>query len=378
MNGVIGGGRISTKYHPQYETGAARFSNKHSLLNKLIKRYKLEYLELPQTIDYIRKVDNMKCEFILDVHKRLDKYFRYLLLSSKKFNKTDLKQMTLLEFMNRCNHEETSTSIIDMFGYQSEIKEMNAYDALNTFKNDFVNIQYYALKEGLTSLCSKMIFEAETNGCKAETDSRVTSVKRQKDLFEVKTKDKSHHGKAIVFAVKGGQLKQFEILAPIHKHINAVYNAPLLRIYAKYPIRQSGVWFNCLRRTTTNSFLRQIIPIDYHSGLIMISYTDGGDVNAYKDKHGKILSDVKIKAKVQTELKSLFKINIPQPSYFKVHYWQVGAHHWKPGYDSDSISKEMLNPVENVFICGEAFSQKQAWIEGALETSELVLRKIEC
>ena len=44
------------------------------------------------------------------------------------------------------------------------------------------------------------------------------------------------------------------------------------------------------------------------------------------------------------------------------HYWKVGAHHWKLGYDTDKISKEILNPMKNLFICGEAFSQKQAWV----------------
>ena len=73
----------------------------------------------------------------------------------------------------------------------------------------------------------------------------------------------------------------------------------------------------------------------------------------------------------------MFQANIPQPIYFKVHYWAVGAQHWKPGFDSDAISKEVLNPMKNVFVCGEAFSKKQAWVEGALETSELVLKKIK-
>ena len=50
--------------------------------------------------------------------------------------------ITLFEFMNMCNDEETSQQIVDMFGYFSEIKMMNAYDALNTFKEDFVNVQY--------------------------------------------------------------------------------------------------------------------------------------------------------------------------------------------------------------------------------------------
>ena len=55
-------------------------------------------------------------------------------------------------------------------------------------------------------------------------------------------------------------------------------------VYIKYPLRQTGVWFNNLRRMTTNSFLRQIIPINYQDGLIMVSYTDGEDIRSFKDK----------------------------------------------------------------------------------------------
>ena len=79
-------------------------------------------------------------------------------------------------------------------------------------------------------------------------------------------------------------MSKFSILSPIHKHLDCVHNSELLRIYAKYPIRQSGCWFSNLRRMTTNSFLRQIIPIDYQDGLIMISYTDGKDTKIFKDK----------------------------------------------------------------------------------------------
>lgn len=372
------GGRIVTKYQPQYEIGAARFSNKHTFLNNLINRYKMNKIPLPQTIDYISKSDTEDNQFICDAHKQLDKYFRNLVLMSKNHKASELKKMTLFDFMNTCNDEEKSETIVSMFGYHSEIKEMNAYDALNSFKNDFVNVQYYILEKGLSSLCNQMIKEAESNGCIAVLKSFVSQVRKNDEGFEVKTKDnKVYYGNNIVFAVKGEQLKYFPLLKSIHEHTKAIYNAELLRIYARYPCRQSGFWFDGMRRMTTNSFLRQIIPINYQSGLIMISYTDGKDVAAFKDKRGKLLSELKIKTKIQTELNELFQSNIPQPIYFKVHYWAVGAHHWKPGFDSDAISKEVLNPMKNVFVCGEAFSKKQAWVEGALETSELVLKKIK-
>ena len=78
---------------------------------------------------------------------------------------------------------------------------------------------------------------------------------------------------------------------------------------------------------------------------------------------------------IHEELNTIFNC-VPKPTYFKVHYWEIGAHHWKKKYDSESISNLMLNPINNIYICGEAFSQKQAWIEGALETSEKVVELI--
>lgn len=370
------GGRISTKYQPQYEIGAARFSNKHKLLEKLIKRYNLNKIPLPQVIDYLHD-NNGNIEFVSDVNKILDKYFRELVRNSKSYSQNKLKSITLFEFMNMCNDEETSQQIVDMFGYFSEIKMMNAYDALNTFKEDFVNVQYYILTEGLTHLCNLMIQEAKNNGCVCKNNSFVENVEKQGELFQVYTqKDKMYQGTKVVFAIKGGQLKQFEILKSIHKYTDCVHDAELLRIYAKYPSRQNGVWFNNLRRMTTNSFLRQIIPINYEDGLIMISYTDGKDIEAFKDKKDKLLKETKIKEKIHKEINRLFSNKVPQPTYFKSHYWTVGAHHWKPNCDSDKISKKMINPLKNIYICGEAFSQKQAWIEGALETSESVIQKI--
>ena len=369
------GGRIITKSKPKYEIGAARFSNKHKLLNKLIKKYELNKIPLSQNIDYLHKTDN-QVKIITNVDKILDKYFVKLLSKSKSYSQNKLKSITLFEFMNMCNEPEISQQIVNMFGYFSEIKMMNAYDALNTFREDFVNVQYYILKEGLTHLCNKMVEEAKQNGCVCKTGSFVTDVEKKEQYFEVKTRTHVYRGDKIIFAIKGGQLKHFNLLKPIHKYIDCIHNAELLRIYAKYPLRKSGVWFNNLRRMTTNSFLRQIIPINYEDGLIMISYTDGKDIEVFKDKKGKMLDETKIKDKIHAELNYLFKEKVPQPTYFKVHYWSVGAHHWKPGCNSNKISSLMINPLANIYICGEAFSQKQAWVEGALETSECVVEKI--
>lgn len=53
------------------------------------------------------------------------------------------------------------------------------------------------------------------------------------------------------------------------------------------------------------------------------------------------------------------------------------VHFWNPGYNSTKILQDMIQPVGDFpcYVCGEAYSTGQTWVEGALQTAELVLRK---
>jgi hypothetical protein len=52
-----------------------------------------------------------------------------------------------------------------------------------------------------------------------------------------------------------------------------------------------------------------------------------------------------------------------------VHMWKIHQKSWE-------VSQDIIKPVEKleVYICGEAYSQNQTWVEGALETAEVVLQ----
>jgi monoamine oxidase len=54
-----------------------------------------------------------------------------------------------------------------------------------------------------------------------------------------------------------------------------------------------------------------------------------------------------------------------------------GAHVWNQGAKSWSVVEQMTQPVPDFpcFVCGEAYSTIQGWVEGALETAEIVLQK---
>ena len=57
-------------------------------------------------------------------------------------------------------------------------------------------------------------------------------------------------------------------------------------------------------------------------------------------------------------------------------YWKCGTHFFKPlnpkYKNRDDFLKKVQNPLENLFVVGEAFSKNQGWCEGALESVEAI------
>lgn len=380
------GGRLLTHYRPQYEIGGARFHDGHKLLNELIASYNMKKYELPESIDFIYKRKE-QIKFYKDAHITFRTIMNNVLKLSEKVNKKALQSMTLKQFIDKASKGYSlSNKILHIFGYYSELCVMNAYDSLRSMKNDYLSNKYFVLKDGFSELTKKMFESLKLDvymklNCKVENVTKLESSLYQCKIFNMKKNNTFYiKSKNVIFCLKAKQLRSFDVLLPIKQHINKVYNASLLRIYAQYPKGKNGkVWFHNMNRITTNSLLRQIIPISQTEGTIMISYTDGEDINPFYEnkRQRKLKSDSEIYNMIKRELNILFpECNIPKPTYFKCHLWHVGAHHWKPGVNSDKISNEILNPTNNIYVLGEAFSQKQAWIEGGLDTVNKVLDKL--
>ena len=56
----------------------------------------------------------------------------------------------------------------------------------------------------------------------------------------------------------------------------------------------------------------------------------------------------------------------------------AGWHVWKPGVRSWQVSQDMTQPIDNLpcYVCGEAYSTMQSWVEGALATADLVHQRL--
>lgn len=59
------------------------------------------------------------------------------------------------------------------------------------------------------------------------------------------------------------------------------------------------------------------------------------------------------------------------PFYGGWHSWEVRTEPWE-------IVKELKKPLSgaNLYICGEAYSLEQGWVEGALKSAEMVLKEL--
>lgn len=86
---------------------------------------------------------------------------------------------------------------------------------------------------------------------------------------------------------------------------------------------------------------------------------------------------------IMHQLKELHNSNaIPDPYVTWYKDWTrdpygAGYHAWKAGYSIKDVMPFMRKPLpkEDVFICGEAYSSPQGWVEGALTIAEKMLQE---
>jgi monoamine oxidase len=57
---------------------------------------------------------------------------------------------------------------------------------------------------------------------------------------------------------------------------------------------------------------------------------------------------------------------------------EAGWTFWSAGARSDGVIRDIVRPVPglDLFICGEAFSRAQSWVEGALQTAETAVEAV--
>jgi cytochrome b involved in lipid metabolism len=279
--------------------------------------------------------------------------------------------------------------MLDFYEYYSELATLNMTLALDVFVKEFNSkVQYYVLKTGYDSIITKLMENiAHDKYCKLNTV--VTHITKQK-YFEITTQldnnAELYTADNVIICIPVDALMKIKINIPdvnkIRTIISQIKPEPLYRIYARFPMPLP----ENMGKIATNLPIKYIIPMDYKNGVIMLSYTDGiyakrlykiyqRDLLHNTDKLAKLLVDNLNKLLPYiTDDKEIKPF--PAPIWIKHHYWGSGAGYWLPG-EIQPLS-DVIQPISGIglYLAGEQLSRHQAWVEGCLETADMVLNKL--
>lgn len=378
------GGRIETYRNStvQFEGGAGRIHSSHILVNSLVKRYNLTKIKIPSesSANWI----GIEAEAELPSQPTINSWSSiatFLTLFLSKLDPLLLQTKTVEELLTETMEGFMVNSILRRFAYTSEMSSLRADLALESFKKEFSgNVGYfYTLKEGIHSIIENMLKEIDgkidiyTGHRLVSLENKTTSTRLHFSLGKTKSK-KSLLTKKTILAIPSESLKGISIFKnlPILKRITM---RPLLRVYGVFP---TPPWFENIPRTITDSPIRNVIPISTNTGTIMTSYTDSKDTEIWMTIYEKY-GEKGLSKRIIEESEKLFNIKIPEPHLFKIYYWKDGCSYWLPGlYDVEEASRRIMYPLPsshpNIYVCGESYCVKQAWIESALEHTETMLR----
>ena len=368
------GGRIRTirRDGNVYEAGAGRLREGHKHVKKLIKRYNIETVAFDRRHREYRSIscgttaESPAYRLVSEIVKKSKKYPAKL-LRSVTFGR--LAEMTV----GAAGKQIAQAS----FGYDGEFDVINAYDGVRMFSNDFNTSEvFYGCKDGLGSIIDAMVNELGSRGTwDGHLEQRVMGIEKRDGIFTINTvrvdgTRTDARARAVVLALPKQALLDLGMWNQQQRAVlETVEGVACERIYARY----TRPWYDGVRITTTDLPIRQFIPIT--DRLAMVSYSDSKQAQAWNTTAA--MGTDALTRRITRQLRELFPgMRVPsRPEWIEAYHWENAIHMWKPGTNSSRIRKQVQHSLwhDGLYVCGEAYSLHQCWIEGALETVEEVM-----
>lgn len=365
------GGRIYTHENRgyKYSAGAGRIGRKHKYVMKLIKDFNLQeqIININKNNNYFVNGKLMNEQQLLKYfnsqYKSLDELWKYAIEKKINIKKYDLNNYNLHNYFSLILPTNEVELLKISLGYVAEMYDMNAYNGLLTLRKDFdvKNKDFFVLRDGIHILCDVLSENIRNAGVTISLSSTLEDVYDDKKYIIVN--GINYNYTKLYLTIKRKDYMDIKYFKKYDYLFNSVVDGKLLRIYARY----KDVWFKNMPKVLAQNNIQFIIPIDYESGLIQISYSDSYNAefwNNFKNEKDVMKYLTKILNEMFPEKK------IKEPEWITMHYWEAGDHLWKVGTNSKKIQKNIddIFISKNIYILGETYSDRQAWIEGALET----------
>lgn len=342
---------------------------------------------------------------------------------SFKVDGCSLYNMGFLELLQRVLSDEAYNYVYDGQGYDTILTNWNAADAMEWMFEDFgAGVAYQYVHAGYQTLPKTLLEQAQDQGVQFHSPWKLESWDFDNAGVVLQfDQGRTVRAKNLILAMPRRSLELLRMPdnPALATMLPAVNPEPMFKFFVgyKYP------WWRALGlksgRTVTELPLRQIyywgsnydqffvkadvktrgVPNRPEHSMIMC-YLDGRDayfwkplfelLKRHKGEPFGVLGPKKIASPkyrqlietIQQQLRTTHGITyIPQPYTLAYADWTAdplggGWNSWNPGYKSWEVTRNIIRPYagHSVYICGEAYSTKQGWVEGAFETAEQMLR----
>ena len=341
-----------------------------------------------------------------------------------RYEGTLLRDLPLRYLLQRSLCNEALNLAEDVCGYDSILHTWNAADGYWWNIGDFhPGVKYLRVKSGFARMPLQLAERFSTAGGQINMSTRLVSFDAAPDDGPVRLVVESEGTRRVVNArrlILALPRRSLELIdqtgavlgrADVQRLIRSVTPIPLFKIALCYP----QAWWEDLDppkvvrgRSTTDLPIRQC----YYWGVerktkraVVLVYDDGSDLDYWAGLRGQPDSSAPrrgalfelpdwttfqapalMQAEVSRQLAEMHGVAesaIPDPDAAAYRDWGEdpfggGANFWPVGVNSHEVADAIVQPRfgRSVYVCGEAYSHAQGWVEGALATAEQVLRRL--
>lgn len=326
----------------------------------------------------------------------------------------------------------------DAGGYNSTLTNWNAADAIPWYLSDFgVSPQYKAFKRGFQQVPTSLARLFCDAGGTVRLGVRLQGFDWDDGAFALRVGEKTIRAKALILAMPRRSLDLLTPTSPplqsIEDLIASVTPRPLFKLFTTY----ASPWWRAAGfstadgsfvpveagRTVTDLPVRQTyywpksdgMPATDGPAMLMASYDDGPNIgfwdglrpqrrlawqsgrnvpapdDPFRGEAGKraagswgqFLASTRMVAEVARQLALIHGLPYtPDVRNAAFRDWGAdpfggGWNSWNIGVKSSEVKQKIIQPLASrpLYICGEAYSDAQGWVEGALQTADMMLEK---
>jgi len=315
-----------------------------------------------------------------------------------RFRDRRLVDWAIGEAMATVLSSDAAQYVRDAFGYDSGMRAFNAGDGIEFMLGGGApSGEARVPADGMDRIPHELAARFTALGGSVRMGHRLESLTPTNDGVRLRFDGAAVDAARVVLAVPVPALRKIVegspvMQTPIYDRILvSVEPFPAMKLYLWY---RRPWWRPTVRgiRSTTDTTIRKVWYVDTEPdapAALLAMYTDGRHVEPWRATWDGAPSgspaSAPMLAAVQEQLRALHPTipSIPEPVGSALMFWggdplETGWQFWRAGDVSDEIMELAIQPQPGlpVHLAGESFSRSQSWVEGALETAEMVIERM--